>query len=484
MSNKLFGRSGEIKILERLYHSNKPEFLAIYGRRRIGKTFLIHEFFKDKGIYFCVTGSAGSSKKIQLKKFYRDFQNKFPNSNTKAPEDWDDALYELKEAVLQIDSGKKVTIFFDEIPWLASKKSGFLPALEYAWNQYFSHMDNIIVIVCGSSAAWIIKKIIHNKRGLYGRLSEVIKLNAFSLEETEKFLLSQNVHLSRKQIVELYMSMGGIAKYLTYVHPGDSTAQTINRLCFTPQGQLVGEFNQLYASLFDHSQKHIQIVKGLSEKRSGIFQKNLLESMQISSGGQASSIIEELEESGFIAAYPEFNKKSKDKKLWLTDEYSYFYLTWIEQVKGSIILGNDVDYWLKMHNDPRWKTWSGYAFEGICLKHVAQIKKALGISAVLTKESQWSYRPKNEEEQGAQIDLIIDRKDECINLCEIRFYNAPFSISQEYAHDLRRKVEVFREQTKTTKALFLTLITPFGLNKNKYSIELVQKELTLEDLFN
>ncbi len=484
MSDTIFGRVVEIKILERQLKSNRPEFLAIYGRRRVGKTFLIHEFFKDKGVYFSITGSANSNKKLQLRKFFREMQNQFPSlCEAKEPKDWDEALYALKEVIKKIDISKKIIIFFDELPWLASSKSGFLPALEYIWNQYFSHMNNIILIVCGSAAAWIIRKIINNKRGLYGRLSEVIKLNAFTLDETEKFLLAQRVKLSRKQIVELYMSLGGIAKYLTYVLPGDSTAQTINRLCFTPQGQLVGEFNNLYQSLFEDSQKHIQIIKGLAEKKSGVFQKDLLEKLQIPSGGQASSILEELAESGFIAACPEFMKKSKDKRLWLIDEYSYFYITWMEKLKGSIVLGNDKDCWLKMQNDPRWKTWSGYAFESICFKHIAQIKKALGISAVLTNESQWSYRPKDKSEKGVQIDLIIDRKDDCINLCEIKFYYSLFTIDRNYAIELQHKISTFRKHTMTTKTIFLTFITPFGLHKNEYSRELVNCELTLEDFF-
>ena len=342
----------------------------------------------------------------------------------------------------------------------------------------------MILIVCGSAANWIIKKVINNKEGLHGRLSEIIKLNAFTLAETEKFLFSQNVKLSRKQIVELYMSTGGIAKYLTYVQPGVSVAQTINQLCFTPQGQLAGEFNNLYQSLFEDAQKHIQIIKGLAEKKSGIFQKDLLEHLKISSGGQSSSILEELEESGFIAACPEFLKKSKDKKLWLVDEYSYFYIFWMEPVKGSIVLGNDKDYWLKMNSNPRWKTWSGYAFKSICFKHVSQIKKKLGIAAVLTSESQWSYRPKDPSEKGAQIDLIIDRKDDCINLCEIKFYHAEFTIDQSYAKELQHKIDVFREKTKTTKTLFLTFITPFGLRKNEHSIQLVNQEVTLEGFFD
>lgn len=482
--NKIFGRTKEIQILERVLNSHKPEFLAIYGRRRVGKTYLIHEYFKDKGVYFCVTGSANSNKKLQLRKFHRELLNMFPGTGCKEPKDWDEALYALKEGVIKIDVTKKVILFFDELPWLASSRSGFLQALEYIWNQHLSHLNNIILIVCGSAANWIIKKVINNKGGLYGRLSEIIKLNAFTLDETEKFLSSQNVRLSRKQIVELYMAIGGIAKYLTYVQPGDSTAQTINRLCFTPQGQLVGEFNNLYQSLFDGSQRHIQIIKALAEKRSGIFQKDLLASLNMASGGQSSSVLEELEESGFIAVNPEFSKKTKDKKLWLVDEYSYFYISWMQSVKGSIILGNDKDYWLKMHNDPRWKTWSGYAFEGICFKHVAQIKKKLGIEAVLTVESQWSCRAKDKSEKGAQIDLVIDRKDDCINLCEIKFHQTEFVIDQTYAKELRHKIEAFQEHTKTKKTLFLTLITPFGVRKNEYSTELVNQEITLEDFFD
>lgn len=482
MVDSIFGREEEIKSLKRLLNSTKAEFLAIYGRRRVGKTYLIHEFFKDKGFYFCVTGSLNSNKRLQIKKFHRELQSRFQFADEE-PKEWDDALYSLKEAVLKVAPSEKVILFFDELPWLASKRSGFLSALEYSWNQYFSKMNNVVLIVCGSAASWMIKKIVSNRGGLYGRLSEVIKLNAFTLEETEKFLLSHQVTMSRKQIVELYMSLGGIAKYLTYVHPGESAAQAINRLCFTPQGQLVTEFNNLYQSLFDDSQKHIQIVKKLAEKRSGISKKELLEKLQISSGGGAFSMIDELEESGFIAMYPAFHKKTKDKRLWLIDEYSYFYLVWVEQMKGSIALGYDKDYWLKMQNDPRWKSWSGYAFESLCLKHIAQIKKSLGISAVLTTESQWSYKPKTKSEKGAQIDLIIDRKDDCINLCEIKFCNTMFTIEKSYAELLERKIALFREETKTVKTIFLTLITPFGLHQNEYSRELVKCELTFNDIF-
>jgi len=477
-------RAQEVATLKRLLASGKAEFLAIYGRRRIGKTYLIHEFFKDKGLYFSITGSSGSSKKIQIRKFYLELKSNFPHLQLeKEPKNWDEALHALKEAIKDADPRRRVILFFDELPWLAAKRSGFLQALEYIWNQHFSRMSNILVVVCGSAANWIIKKIVNNKNGLYGRLSEVIKLHPFTLRETEQFLVEQKVNLSRKQIVELYMAFGGIAKYLTYVRPGESAAQTINRLCFTPQGQLVGEFNTLYQSLFEDSHKHIQVIKALAEKKRGLTQKELLKEMQMLSGGQASLVLEELEDSGFMVGRQEFQKVTKDKKWWLVDDYSIFYLTWVERVKGGLLQGNAKDYWLKMQSDAKWKSWSGLAFESICFKHIAQIKEALGISSVLSFESQWSYRPKDPSERGCEIDLVIDRKDDCINLCEIKFCHSLFTIDRDYAENLQRKVALFREQTKTHKTLFLTLISPFGLQRNKYFSELVHSEVLLDDLF-
>ncbi len=484
MKNRIFGRAKEIEKLNRLIISKKSEFLAIYGRRRVGKTFLIQEYFKDKGIFFSFTGTKNGGKRTQIHKFYRELQNKFQIPITiPEPKNWDDALYALKEAINKIDSTKKIIIFFDELPWLASKSSGFLESLEYLWNQYLSSMNNVILVVCGSAANWIIRKVINNKGGLYGRLSEVIRLNAFNLEEVEKFLVLNGVKLSQKQIVELYMCFGGVAKYLTYILPGESSAQAINRLCFSSQGPLVIEFNSLYQSLFENASKHIEIVRTLAEKKTGISKTELYKKVGMSVGGQSKLILDELEESGFITENPEFQKRVKDKRLWLIDEYSYFYLTWIERTKSSIIMGNDDDFWLKMQSESQWKTWAGYAFESICFKHIPQIKKALGISALLTSESQWVYKPKNSSEQGVQIDLIIDRKDDCINLCEIKFSSGQFVINKSYAKELETKISVFREQTGTNKTIFLTFITPFGLHKNEYSIGLVNQELTLEDFF-
>lgn len=343
-------------------------------------------------------------------------------------------------------------------------------------------MNNVILIVCGSAAAWIIKKIINNKGGLYGRLTEIIKLNPFSLGEVDAFLQSQHIQLSQKHLVELYMALGGVAKYLTFIRPGESPAQLINRLCFMPQGQLVGEFNNLYESLFEHASKHIDMVKSLASKREGRTIKALLEDVGMTSGGTSTAILEELEESGFISSFQQFHKKSKDKQLRLVDEYSYFYLTWIDPIRNAILRESDTDYWLKMQSTPRWFSWSGYAFESICLKHIRQIKQALGIAAVLTHEYQWSYVGKKNQDRDGQIDLIIERQDNCINLCEIKFSETPFVITQDYSHQLKQKIMIFREKTKTRKTIFLTMITPYGIRENSYSLGLVNSQVILEDL--
>lgn len=482
----IFGRDAEQVILERLFLSKRAEFLAMYGRRRIGKTFLIYEFFKDKGVYFEVTGIKKASKKEQLRNFYKNFSIKFPEDALGMPEEWSDAFDLIKNVVEKLDSATKFIFFLDELPWLASPKSGFLPALDYAWNHYLSRFPNILLIVCGSAAAWIIKKIIKDKGGLHGRLSAKIRLQPFSLSETEHFLINEGINLKRKQLIELYMTIGGVAKYIVNIQPGKSSAQIINELCFTQHGFLFSEFSELYQSLFDDSEKHIAIVRTLAKKRKGIFLDELLKGANISHGGQATEILEELEESGFILRMPAFGKETKERKIRLIDEYTFFYLSWIEKARSGILRGMSLntDYWNRMCRTPTWYEWSGHAFENICLKHIGKIKEALGIAGVTTEESHWQHFPtKKDNERGAEIDLLIDRADDCINLCEIKFCNSEFQIDADYAQYLERKKNVFQNVTSTKKTIFITMITPFGVIKNEHYIGLVNQQLTMDNLF-
>jgi hypothetical protein len=482
---RIIGREREKRILERLLQSGNAEFLAVYGRRRIGKTFLINQFFKNLCVYFEVTGSKGASKKEQLADFHREFVSLFkPEADYSAPKDWSEAFHRLKEEISLIRSPQKVVLFFDELPWLASPKSGFLRALEYFWNRHASRMSNVIVVICGSAASWMIKKVINNRGGLHGRLSAEIRLQPFSLEEVEAYFQEHRVALTKKQIVEIFMATGGVPKYLNYVERGKSSAQNINALCFTPQSPLLKEFHKLYDSLFNEAHKHVNIVRELANKRQGMTQAELCASLKINKSGRFSDLLEELEESGFIVGFQSYGKQQREIKFRLVDEYSLFYLTWIDSAKQSILQGVDKDYWGKVQMSPAWHTWAGYAFENICLKHVSKIKEGLEIAGVSTTESYWRYLPpKKGSEAGAEIDLVIDRADQCINLCEIKFYNSVYSMTKEDADDLERKKVVFREKTQTRKAVFMTLVTPYGVNKNEHYLRSVDNQLTIECLF-
>lgn len=476
-NHEIIGREREIKKLESLLASNKPEFLAVYGRRRIGKTYLIRKFFQDKGTYFEVSGTHGASKQEQLRRFKIALKTTFPNEYSF--KEWDEAFDALHQAIRSTDPSKKCIIFLDELPWFASPKSGFLSSLDHFWNLYLSKIPNIILIICGSAAHWMIKKVIRNKGGLHNRLTEKIQLEPFTLQETEKYLEFQGVDLSKKQVAELYMAFGGVANYLDKIPQGQSSAQIIGKKCFDPQSFLFDEFKNLYESLFDDSRKHISIIRALSKKpRGGMTLPQLLKATNMSSGGSSSSVLEELEEAGFIISQLAYGKRLKETTYRLIDEYSLFYLRWIEPLSRRSV---DSLYWTKQQGTPAWFEWAGHAFENLCLKHTHAIKHKLGISGIITSESYFSHYPSTSQEKGAEIDLVIDRSDACINLCELKFTNALFTIDKNYFLNLENKKNVFREQTRSKKALFTTLITTYGVTKNIHSSSIT--EIVLEDLF-
>ena len=390
----------------------------------------------------------------------------------------------LNEAVEKVEQGKKIILFFDEVPWLATPRSNFLNALEHFWNRYMSRNKNVIMIVCGSSASWIIKNIINNKGGLHGRITRTIRLLPFTLGDTEKYLRSRQIDLDRKQITDIYMAIGGVPKYLSYIKRGQSSAQIINDLCFSPGGSLYGEFDNLYRSLFGKCEHHVAIIKVLAKVGDGLTQEELLEAVKLSSGGSSTKIIDDLVNAGFLACVPSFNKKKKDSVYRLIDEYSLFYLTWITEIAGVGLEAVDSRYWMKKHSTPKWYAWSGLSFEALCLKHIQKIKQALGISGISTIESGWRYIPKKSSgARGAQIDLVIDRADRCINLCEMKYSDSEFVIDKSYLENLQNKKRVFYERTKSNKTLFITMVTIHGVKKNAHYLSVVDGQLTIHDLF-
>jgi uncharacterized protein len=379
------------------------------------------------------------------------------------------------EGLILKNKSKKKIIFLDELPWLDTAQSGFIPALDYFWNSFASARKDIILVVCGSAASWMINTLIHNKGGLHNRVTHRIRLEPFSLSECEDFFELRSGVFSKYQIIQLYMVMGGIPFYLDHVDVGLSAAQNINKLCFQPGGILAEEFDDLYTSLFNKAEKHLAIIEALSKKAKGLTRKEITEITQLPNAGSTTRILKELEESGFIRKYLSFEKKERGSLYQLSDFYSLFYIKFI---RGNAAV-NEND-WINGLNTPQQRTWSGYAFEQICLTHIMQIKHALGISGIQTNSSSWINMGSGNKRQ---IDLVIDRKDDVINLCEMKFSIKPFTIDKKYYAELMDKINAFRTASQTTKSLFLTMITTFGIARNEYSVDVVQNSLKMEDLF-
>lgn len=468
---EIIGRKKETETLTTLLSSNKSELVAVYGRRRVGKTFLIREAYKSH-IQFEVTGLYQAGLSEQLDNFVKQITIKSKKKKQIAPiKKWSEAFTLLEEYLDLLIDGKKKVLFIDEFPWIATAKSKFLMYFENFWNSYATKRKDLIVVVCGSAASYMVQKIINNKGGLHNRISQKIRLLPFNLYETELFLQSRKINYTKYDILRLYMVMGGIPHYLEKVKKGDSVAQNIDHLCFDKDGVLNNEFNLLFASLFDNSDKHLRIIKTLASSKKGLLRNTLLEKSKIASGGDFSQKIDELIESGFVTQSTSFEKKTKEIIYRLSDEYSLFYLKFIQ---GNKSLGAGT--WQKKHTSQSYLSWFDFSFETLCLKHIQQIKRALGIESIFSNNCSWINK-------NAQIDLLIDRDDNIITICELKFSNAPFTISKSYHKDLTNKLNEFRSDSQTRKNIFLTMITTFGVKSNAYSLEIMENELTMECLF-
>ncbi len=484
---KIVGRVEDLRTLEKIYDSNKAEFLALYGRRRVGKTYLIREFFSEKKvIFFNLTGAKRGFLLEQLTHFTKQLSLTFyDNLPIKSPKTWDAALELLTLAMNKQPKKKKIVLFFDELPWLATKRSRLLENLDYYWNQYWSNNSQIKLIICGSSASWIIRKIIQDKGGLHNRITHKMRLDPFTLSETKALLHFMGIKLNHQQILMIYMVTGGIPYYLSYLEKGLSATQNIENLAFNDKGLLFKEFDVLFSSLFDDAEKYIHIIRMIAEKRSGIGQQELLNSIGKSDlGGSGLKKLADLEETGFIMSFMPFQHKRQGIYYRVIDEYTLFYLKWLDPLKKTMqSKGLLSGGWQAIENTPEWHNWLGYAFEAVCYKHLLFIRNTLGIKADAIADS-WRFVPrKGLEERGAQIDLLFDRRDNVITLCEMKYTDKSFVITKEYAEALQRKMQVFKEQTKTSKQLFIALISANGLKNNFYADELVTKVVKLDDLF-
>ncbi len=484
----LIARQKEIAILTRSIESDQAEFLIVYGRRRIGKTYLIKTFFeKIPCVFFRVTGIQNGKLREHLEEFSKEIGRVFyGGAKVETPGNWMRAFEALTNAVEFQKSNEPVILFMDEFPWMATPRSRLLQALEYYWNRFWNDNKKIKLIICGSSASWIVKKIIHNKGGLHNRITNRIQLAPFSLSETKQFLTHKTFKLSNQQIMEIYFVLGGVPYYLNQLNKNLSVSENINELCFQTSSPLFNEFEKLLASLFKKPEKYEEIIRIISQNRHGTSRSIIEKKIRLNDkGGALTGYLKDLETVGFIKSFLPIENAKRGTFYRITDEYLIFYLQWIEVEKNNIELEiQDGNYWLQLIQLPRFQSWRGYAFESVCYKHVSHIKNALKIK-VASKIGAWRYVPRdNKNNQGAQIDLLFDRSDDAISVCEIKYSDKPFVIDKSYAAALNNRIDIFKSITRTKKQIFLCMITASGLHKNKYASELVSATVEINDFFN
>lgn len=469
----MVGRKKEIEELLRSYKSFESEFVAVYGRRRVGKTFLIRNVFSEK-FAFQHSGLAKGGMKKQLRQFASSLRES-GRTPSRPLADWMDAFDELKEVVRSSSLEKKV-VFIDEMPWLDTPRSDFITALESFWNGWASARRDVLLIICGSAASWIVKKLFKNKGGLHNRVTRRIHLQPFTLAECQEYSKERGLSMSKRDIAECYMALGGIPFYWSYLEKGNSLPQNFDRMFFSDGAPLKNEFAELYSSLFKKTRIHLKVVEALGKKKVGMTREELLKHIKIASSGSISQCLAALEECGFIRKYKVIGTKKKFI-YQLVDCFTLFHFQFLCEMDGK-----DEHWWSRTTSSPMQSNWRGLAFERLCLLHVPQIKATLGISGVLTNVYSWYHVADSVYPTGAQIDLLLDRADNVINLCEMKYTSGPYAIDRAVDSMLATKVETFRCLSKTQKAIHLIFVTSRGLVRNSYWSD-VQSEVTLDDLF-
>lgn len=470
----IIGRKEEIAQLKRAYSSERSEFVAVYGRRRIGKTYLIRETFEGE-FTFQYSGVFKASNREQLDVFYKSLIEQGLDPTEQPPKSWFDAFFLLEHLIGKSQKSRKI-VFLDELPWMDARNSRFIPAFEHFWNGFASARKDILLIICGSATSWIINKIFRNKGGLYNRVTYRLKLRQFSLHECEGLAKSLRLPLNRHMIMEGYMVMGGVPYYWTKLQPQMSMAQNVNRLFINPGGELHDEFSYIYSSMFNSPDKYMKVVEALSGKKSGMTRDEIISKGKLDSNGQLSRVLEDLIECGFVRKYCHTDRRLKDALYQLVDCYTLFYYQFVKMAHGV-----DEDYWMRIMHTPAFNTWCGLAFERVCLLHTRQIKAAIGISGIMANLYSWHVK-KADEHPGAQIDLVIDRADNVVNVCEMKYAPEGYRLTSDELRKMYDRLSIFKIYIKRNKYAELVLITSNGVIPNKNSFE-IPLQVTGDQLF-
>lgn len=472
--HNIIARNNEIETLNRKYNSGKAEFVIIYGRRRIGKTYLVNNVFADR-FTFTYVGARKQKPKIQLRRFASQLKAYSGSPYAPVLENWEEAFNELRTLIERRPKEERKVIFFDEMPWIDTPRSAFVEALEYFWNAWAAQRSDILFIACGSATSWMVNKLIKNKGGLHNRITEQIYLRPFRLGECEEYLRQMGCEWDRYTMLQCYMTMGGVPYYMSLLNPSQSLAQNIDRLFFAKNAPMSEEFDELFNALFPQADKYVAVMKALAGTKEGMLRADIIEKTG-QSGGPLTKVLDNLERCDFIEKYARFNSAVRNTLYRISDPYTLFYFKFLEGKNTK-----DEHWWTNNLHSHSVEAWEGFSFESICMLHLEQIKRKLGINGISTSTSSWRTTG-DEEKKGTQVDLVIDRADRVINLCEIKFSEAPYSISKDYEEKLRCRMSLFKSATGTRKSLVTTMITTYGVLRGMHS-SIVQSEVTMDALF-
>lgn len=470
MKSAIIGRENEKVTLDNIMATETAQLVAVYGRRRVGKTFLIKEYFNNR-FDFYATGIFEGRQQTELKAFCQGFGE----SPTFNPKNWMDAFIMLRD-FLKKKRKKNIIVFLDELPWFDVPPGSFLKAFEWFWNSWGSTRKGLKFFVCGSSTSWMINKFISGKGGLYNRTTARINLSPFNLYETELFLNAQGINWAREQILETYMTFGGVPYYLGMLNPNKSLPQNIDGLLFGHNALLKNEYDFLLNSLFKDADYYKNILDTLATKNKGLTRNEIINLSRINNNGVLTKALKNLMMSDFIREYSPFGKKRKESLFQLTDPFVLFYKRFVASQKSY-----DDKYWTNILGSSRYHSWKGIAFESVCLLHSSQIKRSLGIYGMVASIGSWYFKG-DQYEPGAQIDMLIDRADKIINVCEMKYASQPYEVTAEVEKKIRERNAIFLSVTKTRSHLLNVLITPFGIKRGKYA-QLFNNIIDMDALF-
>lgn len=474
MGIKLIGRDKEVDILHKSLEDAYSSFIAVYGRRRIGKTFLIRESFGYR-FTFQHSGISNGSFKEQLFAFSSSLKDA-GYTFSKKPENWLEAFEYLKD-VIRNSTEKKKIIFIDELSWMDTPRSDLMKGLENFWNGFAAARKDVVLIVCASATSWMLSKVVHNKGGLHNRLTNRINLLPFSLKECELYVKEKGIVFTREQILQYYMIFGGIPFYWECLERGMSLAQNVDNILFAKDAPLKEEFKYLYASVFKKPEQYIKIIEALGNKKMGLTRDEIIKYAKLTNSGDVTLKLNELESCGFIRSYCAYGNKKKNTIYQLIDNFTLFYFHFLKDKNV------DEHFWSAQTNTPSINAWLGLAFERVCLLHIDQMKQKLGIAGVLTTVNSW-YCKENADKgtRGSQIDLLIVRNDHVINMCEMKYSSSEYILDKKTHQTIRNKIEDLKRGTKTKYAIYPTLVTTYGLVENAYAGD-IQSVVTMDDLF-